>query len=212
MIIDNLKLYQLQTLPSKDGLLPIMYARGHKERLVFHADLKKLISYWRFDINCLPSFLDKDIPIATFNPDVERDNSLRQKIFGYESEREKHDMDFKNSILEKDDYKKSACYEYCYDWLYLSKDKLDKGYTPMGMPIVDMLDLKKYTIETLKRRKFLCFQYDERFELASSDSCVAFQDGRHRTRFLEFLGAKDIFILIRNEQYNWFHDNCSYIG
>ena len=211
--MDNSKIYQLETLPRVGDRLPLMYARDYKNRLVFHADLNKLIDYWRFDISCLPSFLDKNIPVAKFNPDEARkDLSLKQKIFGYESDREKQNEDYKASILEKDKYKNSSCYKSCYEWLYMPKYDLAKGLTPMGMPIIDMLDLKKYTIEVLKPKRFLCFEYDESIEIDSCNNCIAFKDGRHRTRFLEFIGSKDIFVLIRENQYSWFRENCSYTG
>lgn len=41
---------------------------------------------------------------------------------------------------------------------------------------------------------------------------VSFKNGRHRTRFLEFIGSRDIYLLVSDSEYDLFEKHCAYLG
>ena len=84
-----------------------------------------------------------------------------------------------------------------YKNIFMPKVGLNKASTEHV--IIELLtseteNIKESSIKTIDKSKY----------------AVGFQDGRHRTRFLEFIGAKDIYILIPSNQFEWFEDNCKY--
>lgn len=211
--------YIIQSLPEYNGIKPSMHPNPYKlskERMVFHADLIKLIYYWRFGVGCIPSFIDSDEPYAGINPTEimsSHKDTISKCICSIFSKDEKkyeiceEKMDFKNKYFFGSKFKNSNEYSKRHNWLYhdpvTSTDR-----TPMMMPVVGYNkseDPLGFKITTLINQNELRLIDTSRYN-------IEFEDGRHRTRFLEFLGAKDIYIIIEKNQFQWFHENCAYVS
>lgn len=209
--------YIVQSLPEYKGIKPRMFPDPHKlsdERMVFHADLDKLIHYWRFEVGCIPSFIDKNELHVGMNPQevIEvRQTNFRESIRSIFPKKDikkyritEIKRDFHKSYLDGEDFKKSTEYTKRHIWLYHDHNT-SKYPTPMMMPVIGFSKSNKpqgFEITTLINNELKVFD--------SSEFNIGFENGRHRTRFLEFIGAKDIYVIIEKEQFEWFNEHCAY--
>lgn len=186
-------IYQIQSLPNNPITnKPYQFKMPpHLEgtHVGFHADLKKLIEFWEFDNMCLPSFIEENFhnPIASLNPDK---NGVYPQTF----ENIEYGEKYENSYSKREN------------------DKIECFY----MPQVSHNDYSEFEIFDIKEiKKSSCFGLCKKTVLekqiiAKSRDKVEFTNGRHRTRYFEFIGAKDIWIAIPERQLDWFNTYCKY--
>lgn len=197
--IDDTSDYKNLSIKMKQGYIDEDFST------IFHADLKTLINFWKFDQMSIRSFKTENFndPIRGRNPKLEEVNNssiirnpLRGKITTYrlidKSEKE---------ILHGVDYAASEHFlrNSTYESIFMPKVGLNKAL--VEHEIIELL-----TSETENIAESSIKVIDK------SEYAVGFQNGRHRTRFLEFVGAKDIYILIPSNQLQWFEKNCKYQG
>lgn len=210
--------YIVQSLPEHKGIKPRMHPASNKlsgKRMVFHADLDKIINFWRFQTGCIPSFINKNELHAGMNPtekvEVKKTNFWgfirsifrRKRLKKYEIIEIKKDFHKKYKAGEK--FKNSTQYTDRLIWLYHDHNS-SKDPTPMMMPVIDFS-----TSNSSEGFKITTLINDNELKVFdSSEFNVGFENGRHRTRFLEFIGAKDIYVIIEKDQLEWFNKYCAY--
>lgn len=210
--------YIVQSLPECKGIKPRMFPDPRKfsdKRMIFHADLNKIITFWRFETGCIPSFINKNELHAGMNPKEKKEfkqlslwefiRSIfrRKRLKKYEITEIKKNFHKKYKAGEK--FKNSTQYTDRHIWLYHDHNS-SKDPTPMMMPVISFNksdSSKEFKITTL-------INDNELKVFDSSEFNIGFENGRHRTRFLEFIGAKDIYVIIEKNQLEWFNEYCAY--
>lgn len=186
----------------------IMYGPGISGDfpMMFHADIKKIIYFWEYDSACIPSFIESENSrhICSLNPEVDNEKlNFIQRILRYENFKKNEKTECVDIVCD-DEYIKSSDY-----WL-----KDDPTVIRMGMPTVGVTKGKNggiIEIKKLVKAKSL-FSKGLFFSETVSTSYIStgFGNGRHRFRFLEFIGAKDVWIRVPRSQFQWFNENCKY--
>lgn len=210
--------YIVQSLPAYKGINPRMHPNPYKlsdERMIFHADLAKIINFWKFEVGCIPSFIDKNELHAGMNPqEVEevKETNFRESIHFIFPKKDikKYGIteikkDSHKGYLDGEDFKNSTEYTKRHIWLYHDHNT-SKDPTPMMMPVIGFGKSNKpqgFEITTL-------INDNEVRVFDSSEFNIGIEHGRHRTRFLEFIGAKDIYVIIEKDQFEWFNKYCAY--
>lgn len=195
--IDNASDYSNLSITMQQGDIDEEFPR------IFRADLKKLIDFWKFDQMSIPSFRSEKFndPIRGRNPKLEKNenSSILKNLLGKETTTYNSIEKLEKEILHGVNYATSDHFSRnaSYKNIFMPKVGLNKASTEHV--IIELLtseteNIKESSIKTIDKSKY----------------AVGFQDGRHRTRFLEFIGAKDIYILIPSNQFEWFEDNCKY--
>ena len=208
----------MNSLDSYQGFTPQMYpssAKFTQTKVVFHADLEKLLDFWRFDHLCLQSFKDPFEKTAAMNPkerEIEIEPGVISKLFPVFSTKKPityeitpEQLRIKSETFTGDEYKESECYSTNFEWLYRIKGSYA---TYMTMPTVyyeTKENFDEFEIQVLN-------DGNQRVTIEKSKHKIAIDDGRHRTRFLEFIGSKDIYIAVERKDLWWFQANCKYIG
>ncbi len=216
--IDELNQYIVKSLPEYQGIKPRMCPNPYKlsdERIIFHADLDKLIHYWGFDKDCIPSFIDHNVLHAGMNPKEKNEfketnfwESIRS-IFPRKEIKKYERIDIKKrynkDYLAGEAFKNSTEYTDRHVWLYHDHSSSEDP-TPMMMPVIGFDKSNKpegFEITTL-------ISDSELKVFDSSEFNIGIEHGRHRIRFLEFIGAKDIYVIIEKTQFEWFNEYCAY--
>lgn len=155
----------------------------------FHADMNKLIKFWKFDNTCLPSFIETNFnkPIASLNPN-ER-GELPQTFQGlYIGEK------YKTSNFKKinDELKSFLMPQVSYHNYEVEIFKVEFEQPKFWQRLFGKKNILKKSI------------------IDKSNYKIGFTNGRHRTRYFEFIGAKDIWVAIPKNQLDWFKENCNY--
>lgn len=192
----------------------LMEATFGNDKCIFLADVKKLIHYYKFDRYCIPSFVDNriDEPIASRNPIIKKAETRFDKfvqILGF----------VRYEYVEAECLKKYRNKEYIgrKPFFQNMEDALKKGYA-IEMPKLWYFDTernndKKYHIGELTKQKILFKQEMSGLRIIDeSDYCITVDDGQHRIRYFEMIGAPAIYILIPKHQQAWFKQHCSYDG
>lgn len=206
--------FTLNSLNSYQGFTPKMCpssAKFTQTKVVFHADLEKLLYFWRFDHYCLQSFKDLFEKTAAMNPkEREIESGVISKLFPVFSSKNPiayeitpKQLRIKSETFTGDEYKESECYSMNFEWLYRIKGSYA---TYMTMPTVyyeTKENSDKFEIQVLN-------DGNQRVTIEKSKHKIAIDDGRHRTRFLEFIGSKDIYIAVEKKDLWWFQANCKY--
>lgn len=185
-------IYQIQSLSNNpvtnQPYQLTMPSHLEETHVAFHADMKKLIEFWKFHNMCLPSFIEAEFnnPIASLNPDS---NGVRPPTF----EKIQYGQQY-----EKSHYKKN-------------NDELQCFVMPQVSHLNDEFEI--FDIKMIEQSSWfgMCKKMVPGKQIiAKSRDTVGFTNGRHRTRYFEFIGAKDIWIAIPQEQVDWFNTHCKY--
>lgn len=222
----NLKPYYLHTLDIKNGQGKLVPARffdykynEDDDYCIFHADIKKLLSYYKFAPNAIPSFIIKDKykPISAYNPKRETMNyNALQNIFydlmeyfGIYNHWQKipiepkyQKTDFFNTPIQV-----SKTYEQVYKESLICNDWYKKPC--LNLPIFSICH-GNFKIEILKNTQYFGLNITKKQVIEYSDIAIVPIDGNHRLRALEALGARDILIKIPKNQINEFTSLCVY--
>lgn len=221
----NLKPYYLQTLNIKNKQGKLVPARlfnyEHSSYVVFHADVKKLLFYYKFACNAIPSFINEDKykPILAYNPiKINSNCNIIQstlhyvmEFFGIYNHWSEKQIEFK--YQEIDFFKTNLMtygnktYEQVYKTCLVCED-INKEPC-LELPIFS-INYGNFSIETLKIVKYFGLEITQRQIIEHSNIAIEPIDGNHRLRALEALGAKDIFIKIPKSQINEFASLCGY--
>lgn len=170
--------------------------------MMFHADIKKIIHFWEYDSACIPSFIKSQNSryIRSLNPDADNEKlNWIQRMLGYENFRRSEKSECIDIVCD-DEYIKSSDY-----WL-----KDNPAVIRMGMPTVGVTRDKKEIKKLVSAKGFFSKGLLSAETVSTSYISTSFGNGRHRFRFLEFVGAKDVWIRVPRSEFKWFKENCAY--
>lgn len=185
--------YQIKSLPNNpltnQPYQLCMPCHLQEDYIAFHADIEKLIDFWRFDNTCLPSFIATKFnnPIASLNPDA---NGQRPQKF---------QNILSGSAYATSRYKRKNDAIACFLMPQVSHNDYDE------FEIFDIHITKQPSWFGLRKKMVAHKQVIDK-----SHDKIGFTDGRHRTRYFEFIGSKDIWVAIPKEQFDWFNTHCKY--